>query len=172
MQLSIYCYHNTDYNAANVGLRIAARFTPALNKLKSAKRRLERAWSKSHSSDDLKLLGSATNHYHAAVVKAKRNFNISLVSSQVTNPRQLWKTVNKLLHRTLPQVLPSSESLSLLSQSFATFFSDKIHKLHTRLLLNHACSSLHIPPPVPPPHFSSFAPVTMDEISKLLSDSP
>ena len=51
----------------------------------------------------------------------KRNFNISLISSQVTNPRQLWKTVNKLLRRTLPQVLPSSESLSLLSQSFATY---------------------------------------------------
>ena len=92
--------------------------------------------------------------------------------SQVSNPRQLWKTVNKLLHRTLPQVLPSSESLSLLSQSFATFFSDRIRKLHTSPLLNHACSSPHIPPPVTPPHFSTFAPVAMDEISKLLSDSP
>ena len=29
-----------------------------------------------------------------------------------------------------------------------------------------------MPPPVTPPHFSSFAPVSMDEISKLLSDSP
>ena len=45
-------------------------FTPALNKLKSSKRRLERAWFKSHSSDDLKLLRSAANHYHAAVIKA------------------------------------------------------------------------------------------------------
>ena len=51
-------------------------------------------------------------------------------------------------------------------------FSDKIHKLHTSLLLNHACSFPHIPPPVTPPHFSSFAPVTMDEIFKLPSDSP
>jgi exonuclease III len=178
----IDCYNSTlknllDKHAPLISKSIRSKpsqpwFTPALNKLKSAKRRLERAWSKSHSSDDLKLLRSATNHYHAAVIKAKRNFNISLISSQVTNPRQLWKTVNKLLHRTLPQVLPSSESLSLLSQSFATFFSDKIHKLHTSLLLNHACSSPHIPPPVTPPHFSSFSSVTMDEISKLLSDSP
>ena len=65
--------------------------------------------------------------------------------------------------------ITSSESLSLLFQSFATFFSDKIHKLHTSLL-NHACSS-HISPPVAPPHFASFAPVTMDEIYKLPSDS-
>ena len=47
-----------------------------------------------------------------------------------------------------------------------------IHKLHTSLLLNHACSSPHIPPPVTPPQFSPFAPVTMDEICRLLSDSP
>ena len=41
----------------------------------------------------------------------------------------------------------------------------------TSLFLNHACSSPHISPPVTPPHFSSFVPVTMDEISILLSDS-
>ena len=67
--------------------------------------------------------------------------------------------------------VPTSESLSVLSQSFATFFSDKIHKLHSSLLLNHARSSPLIPQPVTPPHFSSIAPVTMDTISKLLSDS-
>ena len=78
---------------------------------------------KSHSSDDLKLLRSTTNRYHAAVIKAKTNFNMSLISSQVTNPRQLWKTANNLLHRNLPQVLPSSELSSSLSQSFATLLS-------------------------------------------------
>jgi Reverse transcriptase (RNA-dependent DNA polymerase) len=176
----IDCYNSTLTNLLNKHAPLKSKtilskppkpwFTPALNKLKSAKRRLERPWSKSHSSEDLKLLRSATNRYHAAVIKAKRNFNISLISSQVTNPRQLWKTVNKLLHRTLPLVLPSS--LSSLSQSFATFFSDKIHKVHTSLLRNHAHSSHHIPSPVTPPNFSSFTPVTMDEISKLVSDSP
>ena len=116
----IECYNSTstyllDKHAPLISKIIRSKpsqpwFTPALNKLKSAERRLERVWSKSHSSDDLKLLRSAANHYHAAVIKAKRNFN--LISSQVTNPRQLWKNVNKLLHRTLPQLLPSSESLS------------------------------------------------------------
>jgi len=111
-------------------------FTPALNKLKQAKRHLERVWSRSHSTEDLKSFHSATNHYHAAIIKAKRNYNSSLISSSRTNPRQLWKTVNKLLHRTSAPTLPSSNSLSNLAQSFATFFSDKIHKLHTTLLSN------------------------------------
>ena len=49
----------------------------------------------------------------------------------------------------------SSESLSSLSQSFATFSSEKIHKLHTSLL-NHACSFPHISPPGTPPNFFCF----------------
>jgi len=68
--------------------------------------------------------------------------------------------------------LPSYDSPSLLSQSFATFFSDKIHKLHTSLLINRISISPHFPPPFTPPNFSSFTCVTTDEVSKLLSQSP
>ena len=39
-------------------------FTPALQKLKSARRHFEKIWSRSRSTFDLKLLRSATNHYH------------------------------------------------------------------------------------------------------------
>ena len=77
-----------------------------------------------------------------------------------------------MLHRTSSPVLPSYDSVGSLSQSFATFFSDKIHKLHTGLLSNHARTSPHIPPPFTPPNFSSFTAVTIDEVSKLLSQSP
>jgi len=41
-------------------------FTQALTKIKLAKRHLERIWSRTHSSEDLKNFSSATNHYHAA----------------------------------------------------------------------------------------------------------
>ena len=59
-----------------------------------------------------------------------------------------------------------------MSQSFAKFFSDKIHKLHTTLLSSHVQVSPHFPPPVTPPTLSSFTPLTVDEVSKLLSQSP
>ena len=62
----IDCYNSTQTNLLDKHAPLVSKiirpkpsqpwFTPALNKLKSAKRRLERAWSKSHSSDDLKLL--------------------------------------------------------------------------------------------------------------------
>jgi len=59
-----------------------------------------------------------------------------------------------------------------LCQSFANFFSDKIHKLHTSSLINRISISPHFPPPLIPPNFSSFTCVTTDEVSKFLSKSP
>jgi len=114
---------------------------------------------------------SATNHYHAAIIKAKRTYNSSLISSSSTNPSQLWKNINILLHRSSLPALPSYDSSSLLCQSLANIFSDKIHKLHTSLLINRISTSSHFPPPFTPPNFSSFTCVTTGEVSKLLSQS-
>jgi len=52
-------------------------YTQALNKLKFAKHLLERR----HSSEDRKNLRSATNHYQTAIIKAKRIYKSSLISS-------------------------------------------------------------------------------------------
>jgi len=48
----------------------------------------------------------------------------------------LFRSINILLHRSSLPALPSDDSLSLLSQSFAKSFSDNIHKLHINLLIN------------------------------------
>jgi len=74
------------------------------------------------------------------------HYNCSLISSSVTNPRHLWKNINKILHRSSLPALLTYDSLNTLSHSFAKFFSDKIHKLHTSLLSNHTSTSPHIPP--------------------------
>jgi len=51
-------------------------YTLTLKELKLAKRHLERIWCRTHSFEDLKNLRSATNHYHAAIIKAKPTCNI------------------------------------------------------------------------------------------------
>jgi hypothetical protein len=124
------------------------------------------------TSDDLRRLPSATNHFHADIIKAKRDFNTKLISSVTTNSRKLWSTVNNFLHRKSAPVLPSFDCLKSLSHSYATFFSDKIHKLHTKLLSKVNHTSPHIDPPHHPSNLSYFHPVTIDEVSKLLSQSP
>ena len=148
-------------------------FTPALQKLKSARRHLEKIWSRSHSTFDLKLLRSATNHYHTSIIKAKKLYNSTLLSSNLTNPKKLWNTINKLvLHRISKPSFPSSFNLDSLPQSFATFFLDKIHKLPSSILSGTTTSSPHLPPAFKPPELSFFHPATIAEVSALLSSSP
>jgi len=111
-----------------------------------------------------KNLRSATNHYHAAIIKAKRTYNSYFISSSSTNPRILF-------HCSSLPALPSYDSLRLLCQSFANFFSDKINKFHTSLLIIRISTSPHCVPPFTTPNFSSFPCVTTDKVPKLLSQS-
>jgi hypothetical protein len=109
-------------------------------------RLLQNIWARSHSAFYLQRLRSATNKYHAAIVQAKRSFHASSVSSNITKPRKLWTTVNKILHRKISNSLPTCPDSASLSNSFAYFFSSKIHKIHTNLLSDTSRTS-HIPWP-------------------------
>ena len=147
-------------------------FTSQLHALKISCRHLQRIWTRTHSAFDLQRLHSATNKYHAAIIKAKRSFLASTVSSNLSDPRKLWNTVNNLLHRGPPDALPDSLDPSNLANSFASFFSSKIHKLRTDLRLNSNSTSPHIHCPHIPPRFCVFRPATLAEISQLISESP
>ena len=99
-----------------------------------------------HSIFDLKLLRSSTNRYHKFIAAAKKSFYAALVQSFSSKPRAHWKTINNILHRTANRSLPTSSPLAVLPQIFATYFSDKISKLHFNLQTN------------PPFHRGSFSP--------------
>jgi hypothetical protein len=131
---------------------------------------LTKIWARSHSAFDQQRLRSATNKYHAAIIKAKRSFRASSVSSNITNPRKLWTTVNKILHRNIYNYLPTCPDSAFLSNSFAYFFLSKIHKIHTNLLSDTSRTS-HIPCPHTPPKFDVFIPASVDEISELIDES-
>jgi len=103
-------------------------FTPALSKLKSARRYLERIWFHHPSFHDLKFFRTATNSYHSAIIRAKKVFNSSLTSSSSSVPRKLWNSINNHLHRKPNSQLPSTIDSKSLSNMFASFFSDKVLK--------------------------------------------
>jgi exonuclease III len=146
-------------------------FTPTLSKLKSFRRHLERLWSRTHSAADLKLLRSTTNHYHAAIIRAKKLYNSNLISSNISQPRKLWNSVNKILHRKSANSVPNSIPPTSLPEVFATFFSDKIHKLRFNLHSNTGHVSPHIAPTHSPSIISQFSAVTCEEVTKLISES-
>jgi hypothetical protein len=146
-------------------------FTPVLSKLKSAIRHLEKIWLRTHSSHDLKLFRTATYTYHSAIIHAKKVFNSSLISSSSTNPRKLWNSINKLLHRKPISQLPSTIDSKSLPDIFATFFSNKVLKLHAALKSHLTNTSPHTEPSHVPTSLTFFYPVTREEISKLISQS-
>ena len=146
-------------------------FTPALSTLKSARRHIERLWLRTRSPHQHKLLRTATNKYHSAIIDAKKRFNASLVSSSSANPRKIWNAINTLLDRKPASQLPSVASGKSLSQMFATFFSEKIQKLHTALKSSSTLSSPHTPPRHTPTNLNVFSHVSEEEVSKIISQS-
>jgi Reverse transcriptase (RNA-dependent DNA polymerase)/Endonuclease-reverse transcriptase len=144
-------------------------FTRDLKRLKSARRKLQSKWRMSHSFEDLRILKSATNFYHAAIIKAKKLYNSSLISSHLSDPRRLWNSINKLLHRNIAPSLPSTIPVTSLPQSFADFFVNKILKLRSTFSSSSSYSEPH--PSFTPPDFSTFQPATYEEVSSLISHS-
>ena len=145
--------------------------TPEILSLKSARRHLECIYIASHSNFDLKLLRSSTNRYHEFIAAAKKLFYAAIVPLSSSKPRALWKTINNILQRTANRSLPISSPLAALPQLFATYFSDKISKLHFNLQTNPSSTPAHSLPPSLPSLLHSFTPATLLEIDNLLSQS-
>jgi len=81
--------------------------------------------------------------------------NASYASLIASNPRKLWNSINTLLERKPSPLLPSLDSSQSLPQRFATFFSDKILKLHSALKY-FTVSSTHISPNTLLPYLDLF----------------
>ena len=155
-----------------VGSRSNPWFTPALRIFRSARRSAENLWKSTRAPEALAALKTLTNRYHKLISSAKKRYFANLVTSNSDNPQRLWKTVNSILHRIRQHPLPSSLSGQSLSDSFASFFSDKIEKLRLAFSPTTSSDPHHPHPPSPPPDFSSFTPASEDEIRKLIFDSP
>ena len=147
-------------------------FTPYLHQLKAARRRLARAWKHSATSLNLSRLRLLTNLYHRSVINAKKLYHASLIAANKSQPRKLWQTVNTILHRRPPSILPLTIPTASLADRFASFFTDKITNLHSQLASVATSSSPHIHPPTTPSKLSAFRPASKEEVIKLIRQAP
>jgi hypothetical protein len=147
-------------------------FNSHLARLKHNKRKMERKWRSSHSEADLHNLKTITRKYHHSILHSKQSYHYNLIQSNMSNPRRLWSTINSLLHRKSTPVSPTSTPDFNLSQSFATFFSEKITKLHSSLASIMSQSNPQSDSSSPSTTLTCLQPASQDEIFKLIMASP
>ena len=61
--------------------------------------------------------------------KTKNEYYTNMVSASQGDPRKLWSTMNKILHRTKVPSLPDHDNISSLAKSFGNYFKEKIEKI-------------------------------------------
>jgi len=92
------------------------------------------------------FLNIMRNQYHNIILASKKkHFYSNLVSSSPDNPKRIWQTVNKLLHRKSSSPLPYSTPGIFLADSLASYFTDKVSNLSLSLSSNPTTSSPHSP---------------------------
>src|ERR1700733_5174853 len=187
------CYNSTLSDLLNIHAQLVNKlsqhpsnpwFTSYLQAFKTFRRRLEhlykRATDPTARTKALLALKSATNRYHKLVASAKKKYYSSLIHSNSSNPRHLWKAVNSLLHRKSSSPLPTSIPSQSIADTFCSFFSDKISSLRFTLqsLLDSQTPTMDPLPshnPIPPASQSSLtilSPASESEVSLLLNALP
>jgi len=170
LSLSLSTFRQTCTSKSNI-IRTKHRntwLTQALKTLKFANRQPERIWSRTRSSLDLKNLRSATNHYHAAMIKAKRTYNSSLISSSSL----ILVKFGKISIYFLIAFLRLLYTLMTLNAScLNNVLNSSLIYLHISLLINLISASPHFPPPFTPPNFSSSIIIVCIPLMKFLSSS-
>jgi len=97
-------------------------FRATLRAFRSILRHAENIWKRTHSAADWSSFKSLRNQYHKLILSSRKEYYSSLVSTASDNPKRLWQTVNKLLHRKSSSPLPTTSPGISLADSFASFF--------------------------------------------------
>src|SRR5438552_13899757 len=109
--------------------------TPDILLQKKERSRLESLFRLDDSKENELLYKSQAARVHKMIAKSKRNYFKKVIDDNKNKPKQLWKTMNSLLSRNIPNFLPTVSSPSALASSFLNFFNDKI---------NNLCSSIPV----------------------------
>ena len=146
-------------------------FNKDIAEARCCRSQLERAWRHSKLPSDLKRFRKQCRHVRKLVNSAKSEYYSNLVQENLTSPKALWQSLNKLLHRGKTSVLPQLNSPHELADKFLQFFADKIAGIRLKFSSSHKIDDLTLPQ-VPPPNFNAFHPTTLSEIRQIVFSCP
>ena len=119
---------------------------------KRSRRQAERKWRNTNLTVFKDLYKKAKHHVTNVVLKAKKLYYNSKISSANCS-KELYKITNNILARTKQLHLPTTYPLSSLPELFSDYFADKIMKIRNELD-SHAVSAL-------PAQTDSFSGITL-----------
>ena len=109
------------------------------------------------------------NHFNCLLECAKNKYYNNMVRKNEDNPKALWNSIKKVLHRSPKIVLPDHTTINSLNNTFGRYFTDKIAELRSRLL------STDVDPPVSGSYknkFVSFRTMSEKEVLKIINSTP
>ena len=101
--------------------------------------------------------------------KAKGDFYTDIITNNSSDSKKLWKELNNVLHRKPENTLPDSKDEWSLANSFSSFFTDKITKIHNSFT---DLSPDDTSPDEAPSTFQVFTPVTENQVLQMINASP
>ena len=172
-------YFNTLHNILDKHAPIKRKMAPlhpdkgfVNSDILSAKRRkckCERVWRSNNSAINRSRYRAAVNRYNFLLEQSRRRHYSTVIAENNGNPKALWNTFKKLLHKSSTIILPDHISPIDLANTFGNFFSDKIVKIRVALK-----SSVPVSLTIPNSNssaLSSFEPVSEGDILKILKSS-
>ena len=117
-------------------------YSDAIHEARRLRRRLENKWRKSRLDTDKNKYLEQKQVVQDLICEAKGVYYHDKLFS--ADSKQQFRTLNTLLNNTA-KLLPAHDSLSELTDRFADFFVDKIHKIRQNLDLD---SNLDGSPPI------------------------
>ena len=118
------------------------------------------------------LLINVNKFVNKCVEKARMDYYSGVITENQSDPKCLFATFDKLLHRKSKAKLPHSEDHKSLANAFADFFTDKMTAIREEL---HLCRGGPAEPLVEVsydgPKFECFKQVSCQELSDLLAKS-
>ena len=127
---------------------------------KRTRRRLERTWRRTRSVWDRRRLSAHVHQCNRLISNSKKGWYSKIIQENQNNPKKLWSSINRILHRNNPSPLPDCSNISDLANSFGTFFTEKNSKIRTALNSSDYTGE-HIKPNYYPPALNQHKPITL-----------
>ena len=87
------------------------------------KRKFEREWRRDNSAINCSRYRAAVNHFNHLLECAKTKYYSNMVRENEDNPKVLWNSIKKVLHRSPKIVLPDHTTINSLINTFGKYFA-------------------------------------------------